>query len=164
MIQKKLRCKIVRFIMLVPNCPGAQFYVFTMLVPNCPSFYLGAKLSICFLGAKLSVFTTACLKKNFLLWKLAVGNITADNEKSTIIFLDKYRWFILNSPLFWSLIELLGWPLCVTPGLFFEFTLLLVPRAKNFLCKSLIALAPLKFLKKGKKLFEPKVLNWTKKD
>ena len=39
-------CKIVRFIMLVPNCPGAKLSVFIMLVPNCP----GAKLS----GAKLS--------------------------------------------------------------------------------------------------------------
>ena len=44
-------CQIVRFIMLVPNCPGAKLSgaklsVFIMLVPNCP----GAKLS----GAKLS--------------------------------------------------------------------------------------------------------------
>ena len=44
-------CQIVRFIMLVPNCPGAKLSgaklsVFIMLVPNC----LGAKLS----GAKLS--------------------------------------------------------------------------------------------------------------
>ena len=41
-------CQIVRFIMLVPNCPGAKLSgdklsVFIMLVPNCPS----VKLSWC---------------------------------------------------------------------------------------------------------------------
>ena len=30
-------------------------------------------------------------KKNFILWKLAVANITADNEKFTIIFLENAR-------------------------------------------------------------------------
>ena len=34
-------------------------------------------------------------QKNFPLWKLGMANITADNEKSTVIFLDKCRWFIL---------------------------------------------------------------------
>ena len=41
-------------------------------------------------------YATGCLKKNFPLWKLGMANITADNEKSTVIFLDKYRWFILQ--------------------------------------------------------------------
>ena len=49
-------CQIVRFIILVPNCPGdklsgAKLSVLIMLVPNCPGAKLsGAKLS----GAKLS--------------------------------------------------------------------------------------------------------------
>ena len=34
--EKKLRCQIVGFILLVPNCLGAKLSVFTMLVPNCP--------------------------------------------------------------------------------------------------------------------------------
>ena len=46
------------------------------------------------------------------------------------------KWYLL-----WSLVEVLGRPLCVTPGLLFEFTLLIVPRAKNFLCKFLIAIS-----------------------
>ena len=32
--------------------------------------------------------STGCLKKNFLLSKLAMANITVDNEKSSIIFHD----------------------------------------------------------------------------
>ena len=43
---KKLRFHIVRFKMLVPNCPGAILSVFTILVPNCLFSYLGAKLSV----------------------------------------------------------------------------------------------------------------------
>ena len=54
---KKLRYQIVRFIMLVPNCPGAKLSILTMLVPNCPFSFLDAKLSVCLLGAKVSVFT-----------------------------------------------------------------------------------------------------------
>ena len=54
---KKLQCQIVRFIMLVPNYPGANLSVFTMLVPNCSFHYLGAKFSFCLLVAKISVFT-----------------------------------------------------------------------------------------------------------
>ena len=48
------------------------------------------------------------------------------------------KWYLL-----WSLVEVLGRPLCVTPGLLFEFLLLILPgpRAKNFLCKSLITLS-----------------------
>ena len=52
----------------VPNYPiddfGAKLSVFTMLVPNCPFllcwcqivrfYYVGAKLSVCLLGAKFS--------------------------------------------------------------------------------------------------------------
>ena len=48
---KKLWCQIVRFIRVVPNCPGTKLSVFTILVPNCPVPNCpGAKLS----GAKLS--------------------------------------------------------------------------------------------------------------
>ena len=80
-------CQIVRFIMLVPNCPGAKLSgaklsVFIMLVPNCPGAKLsGAKLSWCqivlvpncplllswcqivrfyYLGAKLSALLSWC--------------------------------------------------------------------------------------------------------
>ena len=57
-------CQIVRFIMLVPNCPGAnlsgaKLSVFVMLVPNCPGAKLsGAKLS----GAKLSHHPPSSIK------------------------------------------------------------------------------------------------------
>ena len=37
---KKLRYQIVRFIILVPNCPGAKLSVFTMLVPNLLFFFI----------------------------------------------------------------------------------------------------------------------------
>ena len=43
--------------------------------------------------------------------------------------------------LLWLHVEVFGRPLCVTPGLLFEFLLLILPRAKNFLCKSLITLS-----------------------
>ena len=47
-------------------------------------------------------FSTGCLKKNFLLWKLAVANITADNEKSTIIFLENARdSFVVHIFIIW---------------------------------------------------------------
>ena len=58
-VLKKLRCQIVLFIMFVPNFPGAKFSVFTKLQPNCLFPYLGAKLSVCLLGAKLLDFTTS---------------------------------------------------------------------------------------------------------
>ena len=49
----------------------------------------------CFFGAlpidQSKIKPTGCLKKNFLLSKLAMANITVDNEKSTIIFHDKCR-------------------------------------------------------------------------
>ena len=96
-------------------------------------------------------------KKNFILWKLAVANITADNEKFTIIFLENARdsfvdhifiiWLGYIYPtlakryLLWLHVEVFGRPLCLTPGLLFEFLLLILPRAKNFLCKSLITLS-----------------------
>ena len=41
--------------------------------------------------------------------------------------------------LVWLHVEVYGRPPCVTVGLLFEFLLLIPPRAKNFLCKSLIA-------------------------
>ena len=43
--------------------------------------------------------------------------------------------------LLWLHVEVFGRPLCVTPGLLFEFLLLILPRAKNFSCKSLITLS-----------------------
>ena len=43
--------------------------------------------------------------------------------------------------LVWLYVEVFGRPLCVTPELFFEFLLLILPRAKNFLCKSLVTLS-----------------------
>ena len=43
--------------------------------------------------------------------------------------------------LLWLHVEVFGRPLCVTPGLLFEFLLLILPRVKNFLCKSLITLS-----------------------
>ena len=46
--------------MLVPNFPGAKFSIFANKVPNCPFSYLGAKLSVCLFGAKLSVFLSWC--------------------------------------------------------------------------------------------------------
>ena len=49
-----------------------QFVLFTMLVPNCPFSYLSAKLSVCLLGAKLSIFTILVPKcpahRRFGLW------------------------------------------------------------------------------------------------
>ena len=39
---------------------GAKLSVFTVLVANCPFCYLGAKLSLCLLGAKVSGFTIWC--------------------------------------------------------------------------------------------------------
>ena len=57
-------CKIVCFILLVPNCPldnvqvpnclGVRLSAFTLLVTSCLISLLGA---VCLLGAKLSVFT-----------------------------------------------------------------------------------------------------------
>ena len=76
-------CQIVRFIMLVSNCPGAKLSgaklsVFIMLVPNCPGAKLsgancpGAKLSGPKLsGAKLSYHPKICVggtKFNFKDW------------------------------------------------------------------------------------------------
>ena len=46
---------------------------------------------------------TGCLKKNFLLWKLGVANITADNEKSTIIFFWQMQviHFVIHISIIW---------------------------------------------------------------
>ena len=102
--------------------------------------------------------TTWCLKKHFLLSKLAMANITVDNEKSTVIMMTNVCDSCCNSYiciiwlgyiyptlakryLLWLHVEVYGRPPCVTPELLFEFLLLILPRAKNFLCKSLITLS-----------------------
>ena len=62
---KKLRCHIVRFIMLVPNCavrvPSCPFLLcwwqivrFVILVPNCPFAFLVPKCPVLLSGVKLS--------------------------------------------------------------------------------------------------------------
>ena len=63
------------------------------------------------------------------------------NSYICIIWLGYIYPTLAKRYLLWLHVEVFGRPLCVTPGLLFEFTLLIVPRAKNFLCKFLIAIS-----------------------
>ena len=93
-------CQIVRFIMLVPNCPGAKLSgaklsVFIMLVPNCPS----AKLSWCQIVRCQIVRRQIVLSPLVLAKKLQTYSILlTKNDKPPSPFHFQVRFSLLDSP------------------------------------------------------------------
>ena len=84
-------CQIVRFIMLVPNCPGAKLSVFIMLVPNCP----GAKLS----GAKLSYHLFQVSQNSYFIAKYRLNGRGWLHARP--VHLER-AWYVISHPNGWE--------------------------------------------------------------